>query len=92
MRLHDKWVCEVRIFHAVAMADTANRVAMVGNTLTTMADLCKTDLQRIIKYLDDAATLYDQQHGLRYSSRAWCIRKLLVKLNNKLSSINHDKK
>lgn len=39
-----------------------------------MADLCKTDLQRIIKYLDDAAALYDKQHGLRYSSRAWCIR------------------
>ena len=57
-----------------------------------MADICKTDLQRIIKYLGDASALYDQQHGLRYSSRAWYIRKLLVKLNNKLNSINHDKK
>lgn len=30
-----------------------------------MADICKTDLQRIVKYLDDAAALYDQQHGQR---------------------------
>ena len=58
----------------------------------TMADLCKTDLQRVIKYLTDAAALYDRQPGLRYSSRAWCIRQILVKLNNKLNSINHDKK
>lgn len=49
----------------------------------TMADLCKTDLQRIIKYLDDAASLYDAQQGLRYSSRAWCIRKLIDKLKKK---------
>lgn len=58
---------------------------MVGNTLTTMADLCKTDLQRVIKYLTDAAALYDQQPGLRYSSRAWCIRKLIVKLKKRLN-------
>jgi len=50
-----------------------------------MADLCKTDLQRVIKYLEDAAALYDQQHGLRYSSRAWCIRKLIVKLKKRLN-------
>ena len=50
----------------------------------TMADLCKTDLQRVIKYLEDAAALYDLQHGLRYSSRAWCIRKLIVKLKKRL--------
>ena len=35
-----------------------------------MADLCKTDLLKIIKYLSDAASLYDAQQGLRYSSRA----------------------
>ena len=64
-------------------ANTANRVATVGNTLTTMADICKTDLQRIVKYLDDAAALYDQQHGLRFTSRAWCIRQLTDKLKKK---------
>ena len=50
-----------------------------------MADLCKTDLQRIIKYLDDAAALYDKQHGLRNSCRAWCIRQLTQKLKKKIS-------
>jgi hypothetical protein len=48
-----------------------------------MADICKTDLRRIIKYLDDAAVLYNQQHGLRYTSRAWCIKQLSDKLKRK---------
>lgn len=60
---------------------------MVGNMLTTMADICKTDLLRIIKYLSDAAVLYDQQHGLRYRSRAWCIRQLIVKLKKRQNQI-----
>ena len=49
-----------------------------------MADLCKTDLQKVIKYLTDAATLYDAQQGLCYSSRAWCIRQLTQKLKKKI--------
>ncbi len=49
-----------------------------------MADICKTDLRRIIKYLDDAAALYSRHPGLRYSSRAWCIKQLTVKLKKKL--------
>lgn len=49
-----------------------------------MIDFCKTDMLRIVKYLDDAAQLYDQHQGLRYSSRAWCIRKLTLKLKRKL--------
>ncbi len=48
-----------------------------------MADICKTDLRRIIAYLDAAAVLYDQHHGLRFSSRAWCIRQLSDKLKRK---------
>lgn len=52
-----------------------------------MADLCKTDLQKVIKYLTDAATLYDAQQGLRYSSRAWCIRQLIVKLKKQQNQI-----
>ncbi len=51
-----------------------------------MADICKTDLRRIIAYLDAAAALYDKQPGLRASSRAWCIRNLITKLNKKLTS------
>ena len=53
----------------------------------TRADLCKTDLQKVIKYLTDAATLYDTQQGLRYSSRAWCIRQLIVKLKKRQNQI-----
>ena len=49
-----------------------------------MADLCKTDLQKVIKYLNDAATLYDAQQGQRYSCRAWCIRQLTQKLKKKI--------
>ncbi len=49
-----------------------------------MADICRTDLQRMVKYLDDAAALYDNQHGLRYKSRAWCIRQLTNKIKKKI--------
>lgn len=51
-----------------------------------MPDLCKTDLKLVIKYLTDAALLYDTRPGLRYSSRAWVIRRLIRKLNVKLSN------
>lgn len=58
-----------------------------------MADLCKTDLKLVIKYLSDEAALYDTQPGLRCSSRAWVIRRLIRKLNVKFQNqLNHDKK
>lgn len=50
-------------------------------------EVCKTDMQRIIKYLGDAALLYDKQPGLRMSERARVIRQLNRKLNKKLSTI-----
>ena len=50
-------------------------------------EVCKTDMQRIIKYLGDAALLYDRQQGLRMSERARMIRQLNRKLNKKLSTI-----
>lgn len=50
-----------------------------------MADISKTTLRRTIAYLDAAAALYDRQPGLRSSSRAWCIRQLITKLNKKLT-------
>jgi hypothetical protein len=28
-----------------------------------MADLCKTDLQKVISYLDEAAKIYDAAHA-----------------------------
>lgn len=50
-------------------------------------EVCKTDMPRIIKYLGDAALLYDRQQGLRMSERARMIRQLNRKLNKKLSTI-----
>ena len=66
------------------MKCTSTSLRHYSSIRTTMADLCKTDLQRIIKYLDDAAALYDKQHGLRNSCRAWCIRQLTQKLKKKI--------
>lgn len=50
-------------------------------------EVSKTDMQRIIKYLGDAALLYDRQPGLRMSERARVMRQLNRKLNKKLSTI-----
>lgn len=50
-------------------------------------EVSKTDMQRIIKYLGDAALLYDRQPGLRMSERARVIRQLNRNLNKKLSTI-----
>lgn len=47
-------------------------------------EICKTDIQKILKYLNDAAVLYDSQRGQRNVCRAWVIRQLIVKLNKKL--------
>ena len=47
-------------------------------------DVCKTDIRNIIRYLDDAAKLYDTLRGQRYVCRAWVIRRLIEKLNRKL--------
>ena len=47
-------------------------------------DVCKTDVRTIIKYLGDAAVLYDRQRGQRYVCRAHMLRQLINKLNNKL--------
>lgn len=50
-------------------------------------EVSKTDMLRIVKYLGDAALLYDKQPGLRMSERARVIRQLNRKLNKKLSTI-----
>lgn len=46
-------------------------------------ELCKTDMQRIIKYLEDAATLYDAQAAQRHKCRAHMIKQLILKLKKK---------
>ena len=49
-------------------------------------EISKTDIQKIVKYLNDAAVLYDSQPGQRNVCRAWVIRQLIEKLNKKLST------
>lgn len=50
----------------------------------TSVQICKTDLEKIIKYLEDATALYDKTKGQKYISRAWRIRNLTRKLKTKL--------
>lgn len=47
-------------------------------------EICKTDMQKIIKYLDDAAKVYDSLPGQRNNCRAWVIRQMIKKLEKKL--------
>lgn len=47
-------------------------------------EICKTDVKKIVAYLDDAAKLYDTQRGQRNVCRSWVIRRLIEKLNRKL--------
>lgn len=54
-----------------------------------MPDICKTDLQKAISYLDDSAKLYDALPMQSMKSRAYMIKQLTTKLKAKL---NHDKK
>ena len=48
-------------------------------------DICKTDVQKIIKYFDDVAKVYDTLPGQRNNCRAWVIRQMVKKLEKKLS-------
>lgn len=48
-------------------------------------DICKTDVQKILKYFDDAAKVYDTLPGQRNNCRAWVIRQMIKKLEKKLS-------
>lgn len=51
-------------------------------------DICKTDVQKIIKYFDDAAKVYDALPGQRNNCRAWVIRQMIKKLEKKLFTFN----
>lgn len=48
----------------------------------------RTLIDRTIKYLDDAAQLYDSIPGQRAVCRAWCIRQLIDQLNCRKQSTN----
>lgn len=47
-------------------------------------NISNTDTRKILKYLNDAALLYDSQKGQRNVCRAWVIRQMTQKLNKKL--------
>ena len=55
-------------------------------------DICKTDVQKIIKYFDDAAKVYDTLPGQRNNCRAWGIRQQIKKLKTKLNITRNEKK
>lgn len=50
-----------------------------------MADVCKTDLQKVISYLDEAAKLYDALPMQKCKCRTYMITQLTNKLKTKLN-------
>jgi len=50
-----------------------------------MADICTTDLRKIISYLHEAAELYDALPMQKCKCRAHMINQLTIKLKSKLS-------
>lgn len=54
-------------------------------------EICKTDLARIIKYLTEAALLYDQRGSLSARCRAWSIRQLVEKLEKRSANLKEKK-
>lgn len=51
-----------------------------------MPDISKTDLQKVLSYLDDAARLYDALPMQKCKCRAHMIRLLVARLKARLSS------
>lgn len=49
-----------------------------------MPDICKTDLQKTISYLDEAAKLYAALPMQKCKCRAHMITQLVIKLKSKL--------
>ena len=52
-----------------------------------MPEICKTDLRKIIDYLNDSAKLYDVLAALpmqKCRCRSHMIKQLIIKLNSKL--------
>lgn len=55
-----------------------------------MAEVCKTDLKRLVKYLDDAANLYGQQPGQKYKARQYYLKQYSRKLQDKLKKYHNE--
>lgn len=47
-------------------------------------EISMTDMKRAMKYLEDAADLYDTQKGQRSRCRAWVIRQLTAKMQRRM--------
>lgn len=47
-------------------------------------EISKSDMEKVVKYLNDAAKLCDSHKGQRFVCRAWCLRNLANKLNKKI--------
>ncbi len=56
-----------------------------------MAEVSKTDLLRLIRYLDDAADLYGRQPGQRNKSRQYYLKQYSRKLRDKINKYHNDK-
>ena len=54
--------------------------------MTLMPDICKTDLQKAISYLDEAAKLYDALPMQKCKCRAHMITQLTNKLKTKYTN------
>lgn len=55
-----------------------------------MAEICKSDLRRLIKYLDDAADLYGRQPGQCNIARQFYLRQYSKKLSDKLNKYHNE--
>lgn len=55
-----------------------------------MAEVCKSDLRRLVKYLDDAADLYGQQTGQRFKARQYYLKLYSRKLQDKLNKYHNE--
>ena len=56
-----------------------------------MAEICKTDLLRITRYLDDLAAIYGNVGGQRNKARRYYVNYMSQKLKRKLKSVhNHE--
>lgn len=49
-----------------------------------MPNISKSDIRSLVRYLSDAAQVYDQMRGQRHVCRKEMIRRMVAKLNNKL--------
>lgn len=55
-----------------------------------MAEVCKTDLKRIVNYLDTYAQECGERKGQKYKARQYYLKQMSNKLKNKLKKFHND--